>query len=83
MMAKEHWLLCSGGDLPADVVTKLELLTRLAEHFRLATVQCCIEVMELAGQHGVTEVANAAQDSGIEIANAALPIVAWKIAGTA
>jgi hypothetical protein len=82
-MVSKDWRLCSGANLPVDVVQKLENLTRLSEDLRLMTVQALVEVMRLADKHGVTEVADAAQLCGIQIGDVELPIVALKTAGSA
>jgi hypothetical protein len=77
------WRLCSGDDVPADVVTKLEIMTQLADEMRVMTVALCAEVMQLADAHGVVEVADAAQKCGVQMANVALPLVALKDCGHA
>jgi hypothetical protein len=83
MMAKEHWLLCSGDDVPPEVATKLERLTSLADHLRLAAVQAIIQSMEIADRYNLTEIANASHAAGIQLADVPMPVVSLKVAGTA
>jgi hypothetical protein len=80
-MAKEEWRLCSGGDLPADVVLKLERLSRIADTLRAMCVEACAELMTVADEHGVREVADEAQRVGLAMGDLAMPVVAAGVAG--
>jgi hypothetical protein len=83
MMATQHWLLCGGDDVPPEIVTKLERLTTLADHHRVAAVQAIVQSMEIADRYHLTEIANASHAAGIKLADVPMPVVSLKVAGTA
>jgi hypothetical protein len=84
MMSREHWLLCGGADdVPLEVATKLERLTSLADHHRVAAVQAIVRSMQIADRYNLTDIANASLAAGIQLADVAMPVVSLKVAGTA
>ena len=80
---KEHWLLCGGDDVPPEIVTKLERLTTLADHLRLAAVRAIVQSTEIADRYKLTDIANASLAAGIQLADVPMPVVSLKVAGTA
>jgi hypothetical protein len=76
------WRL-SSGELTDDAIIKLETYTQLADELRVMCVVLMTEVMRLADLYGATEIADAAQRSGLLMSDAALPRVALKTAGQA
>ena len=83
MMATQHWLLCGGDDVPPEIVTKLERLTTLADHLRLAAVRAIVQSTEIADRYKLTDIANASLAAGIQLADVPMPVVTLKVAGTA
>jgi hypothetical protein len=76
------WRL-SSGELTEDAIRQLETYTALADELRAMCVVLMSEVMRLADLCGATEIADAAQKSGLLMSDAALPRVVVKTAGRA
>jgi hypothetical protein len=83
MMSREHWLLCGGDDVPLEVATKLERLTSLADHHRVAAIQAIVRSMEIADRYNLTDIASASLAAGIKLADVPMPVVSLRVAGTA